>query len=91
MLDPHTMQLERTLPSGAEEWFCPVCGRRFLMQWPPAYSKVVLDAGDEYAVHSGARGGLRVEVPPVASRYDAPPSDELRPWLRWLRDAGLAG
>jgi hypothetical protein len=60
MHDQHEMHLETTHPSGAEEWACPTCGRRFLMQWPPAYKKVVLEVGDEYAYHSGGKGGLSI-------------------------------
>ena len=58
--EQHQMRLERTHDSGAEEWFCPVCGRRFLMQWPPNYKKIILEAGDEYALHSGAKGGFQM-------------------------------
>lgn len=54
----HQMHLEKTYPSGAEEWACPICGRRFLMQWPPAYSRTILEPGDEYALHSGSKGEL---------------------------------
>ncbi|NTW97955.1 MAG: hypothetical protein HGB28_05325 [Oscillochloris sp.] len=53
----HDMQLLVTHPSGAEEWFCPECGRRFLMHWPPTYRKMVLTPGDEAAVHRGGLGG----------------------------------
>ena len=45
--EQHEMVLEATHPSGEEEWFCPTCGRRFLMRWPPAYEKIVLERGDE--------------------------------------------
>ncbi|MFL5806898.1 MAG: hypothetical protein ACJ8CR_34860 [Roseiflexaceae bacterium] len=44
--------------SGAEEWFCATCGRRFLLRWTPMYQKTVLDPGDEQATHSGSCGGL---------------------------------
>ena len=27
------------------------------MQWPPVYKKVILNVGDENAIHSGGRGG----------------------------------
>jgi len=54
----HEMQLERTHSSGAEEWHCPICGRRFLLNMPPEYRKIILDAGDELAIHSGSKGGL---------------------------------
>lgn len=55
----HQMELVRTHASGAEEWLCSECGRRFLMQWPPHYKKIVLDPGDEMATHSGGRGGVQ--------------------------------
>lgn len=51
----HEMILESVHDSGAEEWYCPTCGRRFLMQWPPDYRKIVLEAGDENAIHSGGK------------------------------------
>ena len=75
----HEMRLEKSHSSGAEEWLCPTCGRRFLMNWPPAYKKIVLEAGNEYATHSGGKGGLRLQ-PPQISRGDEEPvlSDELR-------------
>jgi hypothetical protein len=50
------MRLEKTHPSGAEEWFCPTCGRRFLIEWSPAYKRIVLTAGDEWVIHSGGKG-----------------------------------
>ena len=58
---PHEMQLVRTHNSGAEEWHCPTCGRRFLMHWPPTYKKIVLVVGDEYAAHVGGKGAFRAD------------------------------
>ncbi len=57
--EQHQMELVETYTSGAEEWFCPTCNRRFLMQWSP-YKKIVLETGDEYATHSGGKGGLNL-------------------------------
>ena len=54
--EQHEMYLVNTQATGVEEWYCPTCGRRFLMQWPPNYEKVILEVGDEYAVHSGIKG-----------------------------------
>ena len=54
----HQMHLAKTHPSGAEEWACSSCGRRFLMQWPPAYSRTILEPGDEYAIHSGSKSEM---------------------------------
>jgi len=64
----HDMILERTHESGAEEWYCPICGRRFLMQWPPNYQKIILEPGDEYAIHSGGKGGLSMGTPQLAQK-----------------------
>ncbi len=63
--ESHEMQIERSHPSGAEEWHCPTCGRRFLMQWPPAYSKIILQPGDEYAIHTGGKGGVAMGTPTI--------------------------
>lgn len=56
----HEMVLDATHPSGAEEWYCPTCGRRFMLSWPPQYKKIVLNVGDELASHSGGNGGLNM-------------------------------
>jgi hypothetical protein len=82
----HEMVLETVHESGAEEWYCPTCGRRFLMQWPPAYSKVILSEGDEYAIHSGGKGGIKMGSLEVETNGEEIPEDEpaLEPWLEWF-------
>ena len=54
----HEMQFKTNYSSGAELWYCPTCGRQFLLSYPPGYQKIILDAGDESAIHSGGKGGL---------------------------------
>jgi hypothetical protein len=54
----HSMRLARVHPSGAEEWHCPTCGRRILLEWPPRPASVVLASGDAAALHSGGHRGL---------------------------------
>ncbi len=79
-LERHEMQLDRIHPSGAEEWHCPTCGRRFLMRWPPSYSKIVLEPGDELAIHSGGKGGLqmgRAQVSADEMLLGALPADDV--------------
>lgn len=90
---PHHMLLETTHPSGAEEWFCPTCGRRFLMHWPPAYNKIVLEPGDEYAIHDGDKGGLHLHSPHVEPGDDSPAVDrrEGDSWAEWLDDLDFDG
>ena len=56
----HEMILTGSGQSGAEEWVCPTCGRRMLLRWPPNYEKLVLEHGDEAAIHVGGKGGLRI-------------------------------
>jgi hypothetical protein len=92
----HEMVLDTVLPSGAEEWYCPTCGRRFLMQWPPAYSKVILEPGDESAIHSGGKGGVTMQGMKVDDIEQTLPIEEetallpevdestLQPYLEWL-------
>ena len=125
--EQHEMRIETTHESGAEEWLCPTCGRRFLLSWPPAYSKIVLESGDEDVCHTGGKGGLRMgpsqikdaeemaladelllppvtkfsevedepPLPPITNSFEAeeigetPITEELRPWLKWMKDAGL--
>ena len=87
----HAMMLMSTHPSGAEEWQCPTCGRRFVMQWPPRYKRIVLNAGDEMARHTASKGGLRftgVEVTTPHLPGDTPAEDDnsasLNVWSDWL-------
>jgi hypothetical protein len=47
------MTRTRTLERGVEEWSCTQCSRRLLFRWPPAFDKIVLDRGDEWAAHIG--------------------------------------
>jgi hypothetical protein len=55
-----------------------MCGRRFLLSWPPAYEKIVLEAGDEYATHTGGKGGLRMQPPQIGEVEEPILSEELR-------------
>jgi hypothetical protein len=90
----HEMILEIVHPFGAEEWYCPTCGRRFLMQWPPAYNKVVLEAGDETAIHSGGKGGFNVPSSQAVSEEETLLSPEeqeaLSPWMEWMEQVNFA-
>ena len=75
----HEMVLKQIYTSGAEDWYCPTCGRRFIIQWPPNYKKVILEAGDEYASHTGAKRGSMIGDP-HSSEEDA----YLDPWREWM-------
>ncbi len=80
----HEMRLETTHPSGAEEWFCPICGRRFVMQWPPKYRRIILNEGDESTLHRGGKGSLNLGAVQIRSREEgALPIEEDLPLDRW--------
>ncbi|WP_067499579.1 hypothetical protein [Actinoplanes sp. TFC3] len=50
----HEMVVKTCRDTGTEEW-CPRCGRRLLLRWPPRYERVVLHPGDDQVVHVGGR------------------------------------
>ncbi len=84
MFDPsqpqeqHQMQQEKTHSSGAEEWYCPTCSRRFLIQWEPQFKRIIIESGDEYAAHSGGTGGLQMGSPHIDYEDEPVLSEELR-------------
>jgi hypothetical protein len=77
--------------SGAEEWACPTCGRRMLLRWPPHYEKLILEHGDETAIHVGGKGGLRVGQVAVAPAPagEVPVGEVPAAERQWLQDNGI--
>lgn len=85
-MERHEMKLETTHPTGAEEWYCPTCGRRFLMQWSPQNKRIILDAGDETATHTGGKGGLEIgSVHATPNDTDDGPDNDLGFWSEGLQ------
>lgn len=59
----HEMTFKGTTDSGREAWVCPECGRTMLIVMSPsAFSKEVVYPGDEYVIHTGQRGAVRMSV-----------------------------
>lgn len=82
----HEMVFEKAHISGVEEWYCPSCGRRFLVQWPPAYKMIILEQGDKDTRHNVSR-----VTPPIGSfpithtrKTDLIEDFRLAPWLKWM-------
>jgi hypothetical protein len=74
-----------TLPSGAQEWHCPTCGRHFIVRWSPVYQRMVLAEGDANAAHVGTSADVRL----AGTAEEAKPEEAERAWQRWLDDHGL--
>jgi hypothetical protein len=93
--EQHEMVLEMTHPSGAEEWYCPTCGRRFLMQWPPVYKKIVIEPGNEQATHSGGKDGFHIESIEMTPAEEDPTKEDqiseesLRFWQKALEKLNM--
>lgn len=96
---PHEMVHVGTDAAGMEEWRCPVCGRHFVVRWPPDYERLVLAEGDPKAIHVGTKegevgfGGIGIApaagtTPATAGEAAVDPGDE-DAWRRWLRDNGI--
>ena len=86
MPERHIMILNDRADSGAEEWVCPSCGRRMLLRWPPDYESLVLEHGDDTAIHVGGKGGLQIgEIAVAPTPVGDVPSAE----RRWLYDSGI--
>ena len=76
---PHVMALEQTYPSGADEWYCPICGRRVVLRMPQ-YKKMILEEGDEEAQHE------MIKLPPPDFDWSAA-AEQARleePFKKWL-------
>ncbi len=82
----HEMILEKIQISGVEEWYCPTCGRRFLVQWPPAYRMIVLASGDNDIRYNVSKSNSRIGSCPVTQPEATDLTDEFRllPWIKWM-------
>lgn len=97
MIDPqqehHDMVLESTDQDGVDTFYCPICGRRIIMQWAPDYKKIVLEPGDEMAIHSGGKGGLRMGAPEIRPVVEEPltqdEEEHLAPWIDWMEQVNF--
>ena len=87
--EKHEMQLIKEHGAGVIEFACETCGRRILMQWHPEYKKVVLQPGNEEAIHTGGQGGIRFSRAAITDKQEQPlvEVDEhlLAPWVEALK------
>ncbi len=83
----HEMVFEKTHLSGVEEWYCPSCGRRFLVQWPPAYKMIVLEPGEKDTRHNLSKLNSRPVAPQAIQTEEPELIEEFRliPFLKWMK------
>jgi hypothetical protein len=70
-VEQHELVLLSTYPTGAEEWFCPTCGRRMLLQWPAGCEALTLERGQEFALAWGREVGTAVATKHLLDPGDA--------------------
>lgn len=88
--ESHQMLLQTEYQTGAEEWWCPTCGRRFVAQWTPKYKRIILNEGNSQAAHAGGKGevqmlGVEIAEPDAAARE----AQRLEPWSNWAESVDL--
>ncbi len=88
--ESHHMLLVHEHPSGAQEWACPTCGRRFVAQWMPTIKRLILDAGDEAVIHSGGMMDVSIATGPaiVSAPTEEDPAEAVdldQRWHEWLQ------
>jgi len=82
----HQMILEKIHSLGVEEWYCDTCGRRFLVQWSPAYRLIILAAGEKDIPHDVSKSNSRIGSCPATQLETTDLTDEflLLPWIKWM-------
>ena len=85
----HEMILDKTYSSGAEEWYCPTCGRRFLVGWSPAYNMIIIEPGDQYARLRGSQVDEATVVSYVEDEALLAEDSRLASWEAWLEEVDL--
>jgi hypothetical protein len=86
----HKMLLKTTYPSGAEEWICEECGRRFVAQWAPKFRRIILVEGDEMSSHVAQGSDLQELASPAAGEVTNAQNINLRDvWKPWFDKMGF--
>jgi hypothetical protein len=87
----HEMILSGSAAGGGEEWVCATCTRRIALRWPPSFRILVLDQGDETAIHVGGKGGVSMGASGVRRmpEGEAPSAEVPNSEVHWLRENGI--
>jgi hypothetical protein len=89
----HQMIFKSGDDGGADELYCPTCGRKILVNWTPEFQKTVIDPGNETAIHVAGSEGLTVGVADLSQQETAVENEEarLQDWEGWLSDMDFSG
>ncbi len=63
-----------------------------LIKWEPQFQRIILEAGDDHAIHSASKGTLQTESSQPEPADAPPPAGDdptLAPWLTWLDETGF--
>jgi hypothetical protein len=81
--ESHEMVFEQAVGQDTDELFCPVCGRRILVQWSPDFKKIVLEAGDEYAIHTASKGSPNMMPGDFYAQEEAVTAEDAERLAEW--------
>lgn len=93
----HEMSLELNHPSGAQKWYCPICGQCLLVTWTPRYMTVIRKAGNKSALHTlgnyqQSGSGQRMSLDENAWQEEPETlldESRLAPWIAWMETVGF--
>jgi hypothetical protein len=81
----HEMTLREVDSRAVERWTCGQCARIVLIEWEPEFQRTVVQAGDETALHSGGKGGLKFGTSTAEVGAENLPESE----QNWLSGIGV--
>ncbi len=90
--ETHLLEFRAVYASGAEEWYCRVCGRRLVMEWTPIYKVEVVEPGNERAVHAMSAHSLHLGslLPTSGERDEVMRELQMGPWPEFIESIDLA-
>jgi hypothetical protein len=92
----HEMILDQNHPSGAQNWYCPICGQSLLVTWTPRFMTVMRKAGNKSALHTlgNYQQSGSGQLMSLDDNWQEEPEmhlDETRlaPWIAWMEAVGF--
>jgi hypothetical protein len=88
----HEMVFTGVDHAGADELYCPTCGRRIAVNWSPEFQKTVIHPGNELAIHTAGSSGLTIGATEVTQQETLDESEKVRldQWESWLAEMNFS-